>query len=173
MPTVIIYGATGFTGGLITNLAVSAGLVPIIAGRNEASLRKLGSSLGVGHRVFGLDSLADIDTGLSEAKVLFNSAGPYHRTAGASLMPVFATEYTTSISRPNLTATTYPSNVTKRPWMPVSCSFPVAAAVSLCWDVLRVLLWPRLSIPSLSISECMSHGQCREDRWPVQERTRV
>jgi short subunit dehydrogenase-like uncharacterized protein len=86
MPAVIIYGATGYTGGLITNLAVSTGLVstglaPIVAGRNGASLQILGSSLGIEHRVFGLDSQADIDTGLSGTKVLLNCAGPYHRTA--------------------------------------------------------------------------------------------
>jgi len=82
MPTVIIYGATGYTGRLITSLAVSAGLVPVIAGRNETSLQEMGFSLGLEHRAFSLDSPADIDTGISGAKVLLNCAGPYHRTAG-------------------------------------------------------------------------------------------
>jgi len=82
MSTVIIYGATGYTGRQITDVAVSSGLAPIIAGRREALLLEMGYSLSLQYRVFGLDSPAQIDAGLAGAKVLLNCAGPYHRTAG-------------------------------------------------------------------------------------------
>ena len=41
MSNFLIYGANGYTGELITRVAVERGLKPIIAGRNEAAIKAL------------------------------------------------------------------------------------------------------------------------------------
>jgi short subunit dehydrogenase-like uncharacterized protein len=80
---VIIYGATGYTGRLATDLAVAAGLAPDIAGRNPCGLLEMSTSLGLDYRLFSLESSAEaIDAGLARGTVLLNCAGPYHQTAG-------------------------------------------------------------------------------------------
>ena len=40
----LIYGANGYTGELITRYGVESGMKPIIAGRNEAAVRRLQKS---------------------------------------------------------------------------------------------------------------------------------
>ena len=44
MSQFLIYGANGYTGELITRVAVERGLKPIIAGRNESAIKSLAES---------------------------------------------------------------------------------------------------------------------------------
>lgn len=78
----MVYGATGYTGRMAAEHAASAGLNPILAGRDTAALAALGLNLGSQHRSFTLDDDAMIDEALHDVTVLLNCAGPYHRTAG-------------------------------------------------------------------------------------------
>lgn len=78
---VIIYGATGYTGRLATELAVAAGLAPDLAGRDTSLLVEMSTSLGLDYRFFSLESAAEIDVGLARGTILLNCAGPYHQTA--------------------------------------------------------------------------------------------
>jgi short subunit dehydrogenase-like uncharacterized protein len=54
----LLYGANGYTGRLAAERAVERGLRPILAGRNASALARLGTELGLEHRVFGLDDPA-------------------------------------------------------------------------------------------------------------------
>ena len=53
--TFLLYGANGYVGEAAARLAVATGLQPIIAGRNETSLKNLAVELGVEYRVFDLN----------------------------------------------------------------------------------------------------------------------
>jgi short subunit dehydrogenase-like uncharacterized protein len=81
MTTLMIYGATGYTGRMAAEHTRASGLPLVLAGRREAPLAELAAKLGAGHRVFGLDDAEAIDAGLSGVSVLLNCAGPYMRTA--------------------------------------------------------------------------------------------
>lgn len=75
---IMIYGANGYTGELITREATRRGLRPIIAGRSEGKLRALSSELSLEVRAFDVAKAADH---LADIKVLLNCAGPFSATA--------------------------------------------------------------------------------------------
>jgi short subunit dehydrogenase-like uncharacterized protein len=81
MKTLMIYGATGYTGRMAAEHAKAAGIDLVLAGRSEAPLAELASKLGAGHRVFSVDDAGAIDAALTGISVLLNCAGPYMRTA--------------------------------------------------------------------------------------------
>lgn len=84
MKTLMIYGASGYTGRMAAAHAKEAGLKLVLAGRDEAPLQALATRLGVECRVFALDSAVDVDYGLQDITVLLNCAGPYARLAGCT-----------------------------------------------------------------------------------------
>lgn len=77
----LIYGANGYTGGLITRYAVERGLSPIIAGRNEAAIKELAERDGLEFRVFSLDDVAKLDVALDEVEMVIHCAGPFSLTS--------------------------------------------------------------------------------------------
>ena len=77
----LIYGANGYTGELITRMAVERGLRPIIAGRNEAAIRELEEKHGLERRVFSLDDTAKLDAALNEVVMVLHCAGPFSLTS--------------------------------------------------------------------------------------------
>ncbi|WP_213780802.1 saccharopine dehydrogenase NADP-binding domain-containing protein [Caballeronia sp. dw_276] len=81
MKKLMIYGAPGYTGRMVAEHALAAGMPLILAGRNEAKLITLAASLGVEHRVFALEDAAVIDRSLGDVGVLLNCAGPFAKTA--------------------------------------------------------------------------------------------
>lgn len=86
MKTLMIYGATGYTGRMAAAHASAAGLHLVIAGRDRAALAELGAALQVEYRVFALDDQQEILEGLEDIAVLLNCAGPYMRTAEALML---------------------------------------------------------------------------------------
>ena len=80
MNDILIYGATGYTGRLIADRAVAAGLRPLLAGRNAAAARTLASRLGLEHRAFGLDDAAALRKGLQGVNVVLHIHGAEHVT---------------------------------------------------------------------------------------------
>ncbi len=76
--TILIYGATGYTGRLCARHAVERGLRPMLAGRNLDSLRPLAESLGLEWRAFGLDPTPAQLLGVT---AVLNAAGPFSATA--------------------------------------------------------------------------------------------
>ncbi len=79
--TLLLYGATGYTGELIAREAVTRGMRPILAGRNAEKLAALAQELDLEHRVFSLDDAPTLDTGLADVGLVLHCAGPFSRTA--------------------------------------------------------------------------------------------
>jgi short subunit dehydrogenase-like uncharacterized protein len=77
----ILYGANGYTGELIARRAAAAGARPVLAGRSAEAVGRLAAELGLEHRVFGLDTPAAVDAGLSGMAAVLHCAGPFSRTA--------------------------------------------------------------------------------------------
>jgi short subunit dehydrogenase-like uncharacterized protein len=76
MKTLMIYGATGYTGRMAAEHAKALGLDLVIAGRNEARLALLAATLDVPYRVCAADA-----SQLDGIDVLLNFAGPFAHTA--------------------------------------------------------------------------------------------
>jgi short subunit dehydrogenase-like uncharacterized protein len=81
MSNFLIYGANGYTGELITRVAVERGLKPIIAGRNEGAIKELAEKHGLEYRVFSLEETAKLDSALSEVATVLHCAGPFSLTS--------------------------------------------------------------------------------------------
>jgi len=81
MPNLLIYGANGYTGELITGCAVERGLKPIIAGRNGHAIRSLAEKYGLEHRIFALSETKKLDTALHEVVMVAHCAGPFSLTS--------------------------------------------------------------------------------------------
>lgn len=79
MSTLLIYGATGYTGRMAAERAKALGLNFEIAGRNHWRLAELAAQLDVPFRVF--DAGSDAENCLSGVAVLLNFAGPFAQTA--------------------------------------------------------------------------------------------
>lgn len=77
----LIYGANGYTGELITRFAVERELKPIIAGRKESAIKQLAEKHGLEYRIFALDEKEKLDAALNEIKVVLHCAGPFSITS--------------------------------------------------------------------------------------------
>ena len=78
---VLIYGANGYTGTLIAEHAVNAGMRPIIAGRNKQAIETLGQKLALSTRIFSLDSEQELSKQLDDIFLVIHCAGPFSATA--------------------------------------------------------------------------------------------
>lgn len=81
MSSFLLYGANGYTGELITRLAVQKALTPILAGRNPQKIAPLATELGLEYRTFPLEDTAAVDEALADVPVVLNCAGPFSQTA--------------------------------------------------------------------------------------------
>lgn len=77
----LLYGATGFSGGAIAERLVARGWAPILAGRDEAKLRPLAARLGLRARAFALHDAEGMAKALGGVDLVLNAAGPYRDTA--------------------------------------------------------------------------------------------
>jgi short subunit dehydrogenase-like uncharacterized protein len=77
----LLYGANGYTGKLIAKLAASYNLRPILAGRTEANIKPLADELQLPYRIIDLDNAIQLESALSEVKLVLHAAGPYVYTA--------------------------------------------------------------------------------------------
>ncbi len=73
----LLYGAYGFTGGLIARLAVARGLAPVLAGRNRARTEALARELGLPSRAFPLDDADQARAGIDGMAAVVHAAGPF------------------------------------------------------------------------------------------------
>lgn len=79
--TFMVYGATGYTGTLIAELAVARGLKPVLGGRDLAKLLPLAERLSLPWRVLSLDDEVALARGLDDVGAVLHCAGPFHRTS--------------------------------------------------------------------------------------------
>jgi len=79
--SVLVYGATGFSGRAIAGRLCAAGHNVVVAGRDEAKVRSLARALDAPFKVFGLSDPAQTALGVAGAGVVLNAAGPFLDTA--------------------------------------------------------------------------------------------
>jgi short subunit dehydrogenase-like uncharacterized protein len=79
--TLLIYGANGYTGELITRYAVERGMKPILAGRNAIAVEALAKKHHLEYRVFSLDETDRLDAALQEVEMVLHCAGPFSLTS--------------------------------------------------------------------------------------------
>jgi len=77
----LIYGATGYTGKLITAAAVKLGLRPVLCGRNQAKLEASAAPLGLDYRVAALTEPDRLAAALCGIDVVLHAAGPFSVTS--------------------------------------------------------------------------------------------
>jgi short subunit dehydrogenase-like uncharacterized protein len=80
MNTFLIYGSYGYTGQLIVEQAIKAGLHPILAGRDENKLRAQANKYQLEYRSFKLSETAKLDFALHEVETVLHCAGPFVHT---------------------------------------------------------------------------------------------
>lgn len=83
----LVYGAYGYTGELIVDLAAERGQPLIVAGRNAARCTALATRHGFDARAFDLDAAADHLDGVT---AVLHCAGPFARTAPPMLKACLA-----------------------------------------------------------------------------------
>ena len=81
MQQFLLYGATGYTAGLVIRFAQQYDLQPIIAGRDAVKIKALAETYQLPYRVFSLEKEEDIVAQLKEIKVVLHCAGPFIHTA--------------------------------------------------------------------------------------------
>jgi short subunit dehydrogenase-like uncharacterized protein len=77
MKNFLIYGSYGYTGSLIVEQAVKAGLKPLLAGRDEKQLRAQAEQFGLEYRAFSIEDSAALDAALLEVDAALHCAGPF------------------------------------------------------------------------------------------------
>ncbi len=77
----MIYGATGYSGGLLAEQAVRQGLRPVLAGRNAPELEALAARLKLQSRVFDLTDPGTVAASLADIDLVIHCAGPFSATS--------------------------------------------------------------------------------------------
>ncbi len=77
----MIYGANGYTGRLVLDLALAKGLKPVIAGRDSQSILDLARTTQLPGEVFDLSDRERITRRLRGLDLVLNCAGPFSKTA--------------------------------------------------------------------------------------------
>ena len=77
----LIYGCYGYTGKLISEYAVTQGLKPTLAGRDEKKVKELANELNLPYLVFGLSDTEEVTRKLMPFKVVLHCAGPFIYTS--------------------------------------------------------------------------------------------
>lgn len=77
----LLYGAYGYTGKLIVELAEQYSLTPIMAGRNADKLKALAREHPYEYRAFSLEEREKLLKALDEVEVVLHVAGPFKYTA--------------------------------------------------------------------------------------------
>ncbi len=82
-PKFLIYGANGYTGRLIAELAITKGHRPLLAGRSEDKLKRLAKELDLSYKVCKLDDSDQLSDLVLGVDVVVHCAGPFIHTAKA------------------------------------------------------------------------------------------
>lgn len=88
---VMIYGAYGYTGRLISERAAAMGLEVILAGRRAPPLVELATQLGVAHVVVDLADTDEMRAALAGIGAVLHCAGPFSVTSRPMLAACLAT----------------------------------------------------------------------------------
>ncbi len=81
----IVYGANGYTGKLIVDVALREGLRPVVAWRRREAVEPLAAAWGVPSLCFSLDDAASAAHLLEPYGAMILAAGPFSKTSAAAL----------------------------------------------------------------------------------------
>lgn len=81
MTSWMIYGAYGYSGRLIAELAKEKGLTPVLAGRDLVKTREVAQALGFKWRAFDLTDPCKVTEQLSDIDTVVHCAGPFSATS--------------------------------------------------------------------------------------------
>ena len=82
--SILVYGATGYTAGLVIGSMLRAGLRPILSARNPVALRSVAERLNLPFRAASLDGPDSLLAALDGVGLVLNLAGPFIGTAAAA-----------------------------------------------------------------------------------------
>ncbi len=91
MKTLVLYGAYGFTGRLITAELLKIGIRPVLAGRNDQKLSAMSAETGLSYKTVSLDDPDALRTLLMPATLVIHAAGPFSSTARPMIEACLAT----------------------------------------------------------------------------------
>lgn len=77
----LIYGANGYSAQLAVEKAVSQGLKPILAGRNQNAIETLAKQFSLPSRIFDLSNIDLVAEQLADVAIVSHCAGPFSATA--------------------------------------------------------------------------------------------
>lgn len=78
---VMIYGANGYTGRIITQMAVQQGMRPLLCGRNTLEISSLASQYNLPYLIADLNDADALNDAVLMADVVIHCAGPFSHTA--------------------------------------------------------------------------------------------
>lgn len=81
MQKFLLYGANGYTAGLIIRFAAAYGLEPIVAGRSEDKIKSIAEANGLEYRIFDVNNLEQTLQNIRDIKIVLHCAGPFKFTA--------------------------------------------------------------------------------------------
>lgn len=87
----LLYGANGYTGAQLAELAVARGERPVLAGRSESKIEPLAKRLGVDYRVADLARPDSVAAALDGIDIVAHCAGPFSVTAAPMVDACLAT----------------------------------------------------------------------------------
>ncbi|GLQ31809.1 saccharopine dehydrogenase family protein [Litoribrevibacter albus] len=90
--SVLIYGAYGYSGQLISQEAKQQGLDVVLAGRDEAALSETAHKLKLPHLTFSLKDKQALHLALSKVSLVIHCAGPFSSTAKPMIEACIATK---------------------------------------------------------------------------------
>lgn len=88
----MIYGATGYTGGLIVEEAVRLGLKPTLAGRNAQKVKAMAERHDLPWAAFSVDDENAMHMALKDQDAVLSVAGPFSATAEQMMSACIATK---------------------------------------------------------------------------------
>lgn len=77
----MIYGANGYSAGLIIEELIGHGIKPLLAGRNIIAIEQIAEKYKCSYKVFELNDKEKMNDALGEVHTLLNCAGPFKYTA--------------------------------------------------------------------------------------------
>lgn len=88
----LIYGANGYTGKLITEEALKNNIQPVLAGRTLSKVQPLAEEYGLAYEIFTLEETEKLEEALQNIKVVLHCAGPFIHTCKPMLQACLNTK---------------------------------------------------------------------------------
>ena len=96
--SILVYGATGYTGKLVAQVSRARGSSFILAGRSAEKVKAVAKPLGLPWRAFDLGDRGELDAGVKDVAAVLCAAGPFRRPPDRLLTPALGMASTISTS---------------------------------------------------------------------------